>query len=79
MATLEDGYGINLVPLATFALETYGDDPCEEFIPKLSGGSGFVDEKTIRLGAMMHKAISIIQYKLEAAMFKKHPQWGMQG
>ena len=57
MATLEDGYGINLVPLATFALETYGDDPCEEFIPKLSGGSGFVDEKTIRLGAMMHKAI----------------------
>ena len=79
MATLEDGYGINLVPLATFALETYGDDPCEEFIPKLSGGSGFVDEKTIRLGAMMHKAISIIQFKLEAAMFKKHPQWGMQG
>ena len=35
MATLEEGYGINLVPLATFALDTYGDDPCEEFMPKL--------------------------------------------
>ena len=40
MTTLEDGYGINLVPLATFALETYGDDPCAEFIPKTSGGAG---------------------------------------
>lgn len=78
MATLEDGYGINLVPLATFAMETYADDPCEEFIPKMSGGSGFIDEKTIRLGAMMHKAIAVIQFKVEATLFNKHPQWGMQ-
>ena len=78
MATLEEGYGINLVPLATFALETYGDDPCEEFIPKTSGGCGYIDEKTRRLGAMMHKAISIIQFKVEAALFKQHPQWNMQ-
>lgn len=79
MATLEDGYGINLVPLATFALETYADDPCKEFIPKLSGGASFVDEKTSRLGAMMHKAIAVIQFKVEAALFNKHPQWGMTG
>lgn len=79
MTTLEEGYGINLVPLATFALETYSDDPCEEFIPKLSGGSGYVDEKTIRLSAMMHKAIAVIQFKIEAALFNKYPQWGMQG
>lgn len=36
MATLEDGYGINLVPLATFAMETYGDDECRGFGPKLA-------------------------------------------
>ena len=34
LATLEDGYGINLLPLATFAMEVYGDDPCELFIPR---------------------------------------------
>ena len=79
MATLEDGYGINLVPLATFALETYADDPCKEFVPKLSGGASFLDEKTSRLGAMMHKAIAVIQFKVEAALFNKHPQWGMTG
>ncbi len=77
MTTLEDGYGINLVPLATFALETYGDDPCEEFVPKTSGGCGFIDEKTRRLGAMMHKAIAVIQFKVEAGLFSKHPQWKM--
>lgn len=78
MTTLEDGYGINLVPLATFALETYDDDPCAEFIPKTSGGTGFIDEKTRRLGAMMHKAISVIQFKVEAEVFKKYPQWKMK-
>lgn len=78
MTTLEDGYGINLVPLATFALETYGDDSCAEFIPKTSGGTGFIDEKTRRLGAMMHKAISVIQFKVEAEVFKKYPQWKMK-
>lgn len=78
MATLEEGYGINLVPLATFAMETYGDDPCEEFIPKTNGGSGAIDEKTSRLSAMMHKAIAVLQFKVEASIFRQHPQWGMQ-
>lgn len=77
MATLEEGYGINLVPLATFAMETYGDDPCEEFIPKTSGGIGFIDDKTRRLSAMMHKAIAVLQFKIEAGLFSKHPEWGM--
>ena len=49
LGTLEDGYGINLVPLATFAMETYGDDPCVEFQPSLSGGASNIDEKTNRL------------------------------
>ncbi len=77
LVTLEEGYGINLVPLATFAMETYGEDPCEEFIPRLSGGVKQIDEKTHRLTAMMHKAIAVIQFKEEAAIYAKHPEWKM--
>ena len=77
LITLEEGYGINLVPLATFAMETYGDDPCLEFIPKLSGGAKDIDEKTHRLAAMMHKAIAIIQFKEEASIIERHPEWNM--
>ncbi len=72
LATLEEGYGINLVPLATFAMETYADDPCDEFIPKI-GKNDKIDEKTVYLTAQMHKAISIIQFKIEAQIFDKHP------
>ncbi|MCC8070535.1 MAG: fructose-1,6-bisphosphatase [Bacteroidales bacterium] len=78
LATLEDGYGINLLPLATFAMETYKDDPCTQFIPHIdSENPDRVDDKTLQLMAKMHKAISIIQFKLEAAMAEKHPEWGM--
>ena len=78
LSTLEEGYGINLVPLATFAMETYGDDPCEEFVPRLSGGTKETDVKTLRLSALMHKAISIIQFKEEAKIFERYPEWGME-
>ena len=76
LATVEEAYGINLVPLATFAMEFYGDDPCEEFIPKLMAGNT-MEEKYIKLTAQMHKAISIIQFKKEAQIFKRRPEWGM--
>jgi len=58
-------------------METYGDDPCLEFIPKLSGGAKDIDEKTHRLAAMMHKAIAIIQFKEEAVIIERHPEWKM--
>lgn len=78
MTTLEEGYGINLMPLATFAMDTYGDDPCEEFIPKISSAdSARVDEKAIRLAALMHKAITVLQFKEEAAIIKRHAKWKM--
>lgn len=77
MATLEDGYGINLVPLATFAMETYAEDPVEQFLPKLPEGEDMGD-KTRMLMARMHKAIAVIQFKLEGAMIEKYPQWQMQ-
>ena len=76
LSTIEE-YGINLVPLATFALEVYGDDPCEEFIPRLLPGNE-MDEKTRQLTAKMHKAIAVIQFKEEAQIFKRHPEWQME-
>ena len=77
LPTLEEGYGINLVPLATFAMETYKNDPCTEFIPKTSGGDSQLDEKTLRLTAQMHKAIAVIQFKVESQIIAKHPEWKM--
>lgn len=77
MTTLEDGYGINLLPLATFAMDTYQDDPCDEFIPKLYGITKGMDDKSRRLAALMHKAITIIQFKEEAAIYHRHPEWNM--
>lgn len=74
MTTLEEGYGINLLPLATFAMEYYANDPCKEFIPHTDKP---LDEKNTRLIAQMHKAISIIQFKLEAQMRQKYPEWKM--
>ena len=70
--------GINLVPLATFAMETYADDPCDVFRPKLEPGSASDNERSRSLLAKMHKAISIIQFKLEGAMIDKHPEWKME-
>ena len=76
LSTIEE-YGINLVPLATFALEVYGDDPCEEFLPRLLPGNE-MDEKTRQLTAKMHKAIAVLQLKAEAQIFKRHPEWQME-
>ncbi len=79
MRTLEDGYGINLLPLATFAMDVYGDDPCTIFGPKLTFADTTYSEKTLRLMTQMHKAITIIQFKLEAEIIDRRPEFGMQG
>lgn len=78
MDTIEDGYGINLMQLATFAMETYKNDPCAEFMPKIMQPDA-IDEKSIQLIAQMHKAISIIQFKVDSQMIKKYPHWKMDG
>lgn len=72
---VEDIYGINILPLATFALEAYKDDPCIEFMPKMSDDEASKTEKS--LIAKMHKAISIIQFKLEAEIIKRRPEFEM--
>lgn len=78
LVTLEDGYGINLLPLATFAMDTYANDPCKSFLPKIEEGDKTHNERTCRLIAQMHKAISIIQFKLEASIIKRHPEFEME-
>lgn len=74
--TLEEGYGINLLPLATFAMDVYADDPCDRFLPKGEPDPS-VTEKSRRLMAKMHKAIAVIQFKIEGALIHKHPEWQM--
>ena len=78
LSALEDGYGINLLPLATFAMEAYANDPCECFTPKIDFASSTYNDKTIRLIAQMHKAISIIQFKLEAEIIRRRPEFKME-
>ena len=77
LATLEDGYGINLLPLATFAMDTYADDPCTIFAPKMNFADANYNEKTLRLITQMHKAITIIQFKLEAEIINRRPEFDM--
>jgi len=76
MDTLEDGYGINLLPLATFAMQVYGNDPCTVFMPDKESCSG-MDGEQVLLTARMHKAISIIQFKLEHDIISRHKEFGM--
>ena len=73
--TLEDGYGINLIPLAKFALTTYGQDPCEAF--HLDYREDEYDVKDAALDQKMHKAIAVIQFKLEGQLIKKRPEFQM--
>ncbi len=72
--TIEEGYGINLIPLATFAMETYKDTDCEVF--KLKSSKEY-DPKDYMLEMRMHKAIAIIQFKLEGQLIKRNPEFMM--
>ena len=72
---LEDGYGINLLPLATFALETYGEDPCSCFALK---GSHPCSPGEKELNLRMHKAISVIQFKVEGQLIREHPEFNLE-
>ena len=74
--TIEEGYGINLVPLATFAMETYGTDPCTRFYPTIREGDKLA-RKELDLIARMHKAVTVIQLKLEAGIILRHPEYEM--
>ncbi len=77
LSTVEDGYGINLLPLATFAIDTYGDTDLSVFRPKLKNLERPLTEKQQRIIALMHKAITMIQWKLEGAIIRRNPDYGM--
>lgn len=74
LCTLEDGYGISLRPLVTFAMKVYGDDPCTQFIPSDEEANQVEDYDT-EVIAKMHKAISIILFKLEGQLIDNHPEY----
>ena len=74
---IEDGYGINMVPLATFAMDAYRDDPCRQFILKDSTDEERSKKETL-MNRKMHKAIAIIRFKLEGQLIHKWPEYGME-
>ncbi len=71
---IEDGYGINLLPLATFAMKVYNEDNCTSFIPKSSD----ICDGEIELEAKIHKAISVIQFKLEGKLIQKYREFELE-
>ena len=74
---LEDGYAINLRALSVFAAEVYKEDPCEVFKPHILDENKY-DPVDVNLAAKMHKAIAVIQFKLEGQLIKKHPEYQME-
>ena len=73
---LEDGYGLNLRPLSVFASEVYADDPCTRFYPHTLDDVVY-DSVDLSLTAKMHKAIAVIQFKLEGQLLRRHPEYAM--
>ena len=76
LSMLEDGYGINLVPLARLAMSCYDNDPCTQF--KLDYREDEYDIRDAQLDEKMHKAVTIMQFKLEGQVIKEHPEFEME-
>ncbi|MDO4814680.1 MAG: fructose-1,6-bisphosphatase [Gemella sp.] len=74
---IEDRYGISLRSLVNFSDKFYAEDECKEFRPKLVSGQVYQEEEILQI-ARMHKAIAIIQFKLEHSVISKHPEFNME-
>jgi len=74
--TLEEGYSINLLPLATLAIDVYGDDPCTIWQTKDFENNPRL-KRSAQLMAKMHKCISIMEFKLTGQLIRRHPEWKM--
>ncbi|MBC1435687.1 fructose-1,6-bisphosphatase [Listeria rocourtiae] len=74
---IEDSYGISIRPLALFAESNYGDDPCTAFLPQKTA---ITEQSTMEINqiARMHKAIAVIQFKLEGEIIARHPEFEME-
>lgn len=77
LATLEEGYGINIRPLSIFATEVYKDDSCKPFLPRNKEVSKYSNTDKLVL-SKIQKAMAIIQFKLEGQLIKKHPEYKMK-
>lgn len=77
METLENGYAISLLPLASLAIDVYGNDPCQSFQPPQTTETELTDHER-KLMAQMHKAITLIQLKLEGQIIQRRPQYQME-
>lgn len=77
METLQNGYAISLLPLATFAMDAYENDPCTIFYPRISGDEEYTENERL-LMARMQKAMAVIQFKLEAQIIQRRPHFQMQ-
>ena len=73
---IEEGYGLNLRPLSMFAAQVYRDDPCERFIPHVLDENVY-DPVDVPLASKMHKAIAVIEMKLENQLLLRHPEYDM--
>lgn len=73
---LEDGYGINIRPLSMFAAKIYREDPCSRFMPHILD-QNIYDTVDPGLAAKMHKAIAVLQLKVEGQIIQRHPEYQM--
>ena len=79
LEVVETGYGISLRPLSVFANEVYKDCDVSRFAVKLTGGGAEQPtEKDKLLSARMHKAITLILFKLEGQKILRHPEYHME-
>lgn len=75
LSVLEEGYGINLVPLATFVMDVYADTDCEAFAIRYNTD---YNTKDLSLDTKIHKAMAILQFKLEGQFIMRHPEFHME-
>ena len=79
LEVIETGYGISLRPLSIFANEVYQNCDTHRFAVKLTGeDKEHISQKDQLLSARMHKAITVILFKLEGQKILRHPEYGME-
>ena len=76
LAILEEAYGINLIPLMRFAMETY-KNPCEQIFT-VTDNDNLYDKADAGIDSKMQKAVAMIQFKLEGQIVRRHPEWDME-
>lgn len=75
LSILEDAYGINILPLASFALDAHRDDPCVAFGLK---GNPQLSEQELEMNVKIQKAMAIIQFKVEAQLIDENPGFKLE-